>query len=121
MPSCRQALCTAAGQARCAPHMRRPPLHRTSAWPNTLRRANPNRILLPTGFPGADKEYELAMEYLTPAKGSIVVDLSCGSGLFARRFAASGAFAGVVAADYSESMLRQAAQYFREDAALDPG
>ena len=48
------------------------------------------------------------MGYLLPATaGKVVVDISCGSGLFARRFAASGRFAGVVAADFSESMLTQ--------------
>lgn len=69
---------------------------------------------------GVDREFELAMEYLLPAQGGVVVDMSCGSGLFSRRFAASGRFAGVVAADFSESMLGQARQYFTEDASLDP-
>ncbi len=50
----------------------------------------------------------MAMEYLLPAAGKTLVDMSCGSGLFSRRFAASGRFAGVVAADFSESMLLQA-------------
>ena len=39
------------------------------------------------GFPGADKEYDIAMEYLTPSYGGILVDMSCGSGLFSRRWA----------------------------------
>ena len=47
------------------------------------------------------------MGYLAPAAGRVLVDMSCGSGLFSRRFAASGRFAGVVAADFSESMLLQ--------------
>ena len=37
------------------------------------------------GFPGADKEFDMAMAYLTPAFGSVLVDMSCGSGLFTRR------------------------------------
>ena len=50
----------------------------------------------------------------------VLVDLSCGSGLFARRFAKSGRFAGVVATDFSENMLRQAKQNFDADSSIDP-
>ncbi|GIM05522.1 hypothetical protein Vretimale_9987 [Volvox reticuliferus] len=64
------------------------------------------------GFPGADKEYDIAMSYLLPAaSGKVLVDMSCGSGLFSRRFARSGRFAGVIAADFSESMLQQTREY----------
>ncbi|KAG2485936.1 hypothetical protein HYH03_015380 [Edaphochlamys debaryana] len=64
------------------------------------------------GFPGADREYEMALSYLLPAaEGRLLVDMSCGSGLFSRRFARSGRFAGVVAADFSENMLKQTRQY----------
>ena len=45
--------------------------------------------------------------------------MSCGSGLFSRRFVRSGKFAGVVAADFSESMLIQAKQFFDEDVSMD--
>lgn len=38
----------------------------------------------------------------------VLLDVSCGSGLFTRRFAASGQFRHVVASDYSEAMLGQA-------------
>lgn len=72
------------------------------------------------GFPGADKEYELAMDYLQPGYGSTLVDMSCGSGLFARRFLKSNRFSGVIAADFSESMLGQAKAYLNEDPTLDP-
>jgi SAM-dependent methyltransferase len=72
------------------------------------------------GFPGADKEFDYAMEYLAPAYGETLVDMSCGSGLFSRRFLKSGRFAGVIAADFSESMLGQAKQYLNEDPTLDP-
>ncbi|KAF8072844.1 methyltransferase [Scenedesmus sp. PABB004] len=70
------------------------------------------------GFPGPEREFEMAMDYLAPARGGVLVDASCGTGLFSRLFARSGAFAGVVALDFSESMLAQAAQYFRDDPAL---
>lgn len=46
--------------------------------------------------------------------------MSCGSGLFSRRFAKSGRFAGVVASDFSENMLKQTAQFFRDDPTIDP-
>ena len=45
--------------------------------------------------------------------------MSCGSGLFSRRFVRSGKFSGVIAADFSESMLTQAKQFFEEDRGLD--
>jgi SAM-dependent methyltransferase len=70
------------------------------------------------GFPGADEEYETAMAWLLPAAGGgTLLDLSCGSGLFARRFVRSGAFKNVIAADYSESMLRTAAAGLAADGA----
>ncbi|PSC67139.1 putative methyltransferase chloroplastic, partial [Micractinium conductrix] len=71
------------------------------------------------GFPGVDKEFDLAMDYLQPGYGHVLVDMSCGSGLFARRFLASNRFSGVVAADFSEAMLAQARAFFREDPSLD--
>jgi hypothetical protein len=37
----------------------------------------------------------------------VLVDASCGTGLFTRLFARSGAFSGIVALDYSETMLRE--------------
>ncbi|KAL6758835.1 S-adenosyl-L-methionine-dependent methyltransferase [Haematococcus lacustris] len=70
------------------------------------------------GFPGVDKEFDMAMQYLQPAYGKVLVDMSCGSGLFSRRFARSGCFSGVVAADFSESMLQQAKIFFQEDGTL---
>ncbi|GBF96312.1 hypothetical protein Rsub_09107 [Raphidocelis subcapitata] len=70
------------------------------------------------GFPGPEREYEMAMRYLAPTLGGTLVDASCGTGLFTRLFARSGRFAGVVALDYSETMLRQAQAYFKEDPVL---
>jgi ubiquinone/menaquinone biosynthesis C-methylase UbiE len=61
------------------------------------------------GFPGADIEYDAAQAWLAPAaRGGLLLDVSCGSGLFTRRFAASGAYGHVIGADFSESMLREA-------------
>ncbi|KAL4422656.1 hypothetical protein ABPG75_008853 [Micractinium tetrahymenae] len=71
------------------------------------------------GFPGADKEFDLAMDYLQPAYGEVLVDMSCGSGLFTRRFLKSNRFQGVIAADFSESMLGQARQFIDEDRSID--
>lgn len=47
------------------------------------------------------------------------MDLSCGSGLFTRRFVGSKKFGGVIAADYSESMLQQTKELFNKDQLLD--
>ena len=41
--------------------------------------------------------------------GAPILDLSCGSGLWTRRLAASGMFSSVFAGDYSEAMLRETA------------
>jgi len=63
------------------------------------------------GFPGPDAEFERALAWLRPvAEGQAVVDVSCGSGLFTRRFVACGTFSKVIALDYSESMLQQTRQ-----------
>lgn len=68
------------------------------------------------GFPGPQREFDLAMRYFAPVlSGSgegagnrpVLVDASCGTGLFTRLFARSGEFSGVVALDYSETMLRE--------------
>lgn len=69
------------------------------------------------GFPGPQREFDLAMRYLAPvlsggedaaaASRPVLVDASCGTGLFTRLFARSGEFSGVVALDYSETMLRE--------------
>eukprot|EP00899_Mesostigma_viride_P017395 jgi/Mesvir1/25657/Mv01874-RA.1 len=67
------------------------------------------------GFPGADEEFKAAMAFFEPVHGGKLLDLSCGSGLFARRFAKSGKFSDVVASDLSGSMLQQAGEFMRED------
>jgi 2-polyprenyl-3-methyl-5-hydroxy-6-metoxy-1,4-benzoquinol methylase len=40
------------------------------------------------------------MAYLAPAEGGVLVDASCGTGLFTRLFARSQKFKGVVALDF---------------------
>ncbi|OVA12478.1 Methyltransferase type 11 [Macleaya cordata] len=60
-----------------------------------------------SGFPGPDEEFKMAQEYFKPAEGGLLVDVSCGSGLFSRKFAKSGTYSGVIALDFSENMLRQ--------------
>ena len=76
------------------------------------------------GFPGADAEYELAKEYFEPVIASkratggvdVLVDMSCATGLFTRRFAKSGDYSRVIACDYSDSMLNEARRRIRDDA-----
>eukprot|EP00177_Eucheuma_denticulatum_P006396 GFKZ01011674.1.p1 GENE.GFKZ01011674.1~~GFKZ01011674.1.p1 ORF type:complete len:345 (-),score=41.50 GFKZ01011674.1:2495-3529(-) len=65
------------------------------------------------GFPGIDKEYDMFLDFAAPA--STVLDLSCGTGLMARRLATSGQFEYVIAADYSEAMLRETVARARRD------
>lgn len=67
------------------------------------------------GFPGPDEEFDLAQRVLRPAaEGGLLVDASCGSGLFTRRFVQSGCYSNVVALDYSDSMLNQTVTFFDE-------
>eukprot|EP00898_Chlorokybus_atmophyticus_P002009 jgi/Chlat1/2809/Chrsp187S08766 len=71
------------------------------------------------GFPGVDEEFKTASDYFAPVKGGVLVDMSCGSGLFTRRFAASGDYKQVIAADFSESMLTQTKEYLEQDVRTD--
>ncbi len=59
---------------------------------------------------GVDYATELAQirEWLAPARGGAVVDLSCGPGFTGRRLAASGDFAHVLGLDWSVAMLQRA-------------
>lgn len=52
--------------------------------------------------------------------GDSIVDVSCGSGLFTRRFLSCGKFPHVLATDFSDSMLKQTLVYFKADQRLDP-
>jgi len=78
------------------------------------------------GFPGKEKEFDLAMRFVKENTnqrqqqnqkqlGEVVLDVSCGSGLFARKFVAAKAFARVVASDFSENMLMEASHLARKE------
>ncbi|KAK4431804.1 putative methyltransferase, chloroplastic [Sesamum alatum] len=71
-----------------------------------------------SGFPGPDEEFNMAQEYFKPAEGGVLVDVSCGSGLFSRKFAKSGAYSRVIALDFSENMLRQCYDFIKNDEAI---
>lgn len=60
----------------------------------------------------------MAMEYFKSVEGGLLVDASCGSGLFSRKFGKSGCFKGVIALDFSENMLLQCYDFIKKDAAL---
>ena len=75
------------------------------------------------GFPGPDTEAEMAMDYFAPVvaksePNSVVVDMSCATGLFTRRFAESEKYGRVLGCDYSESMLTEARRRINEDKKL---
>ena len=61
----------------------------------------------------------MALEYMRPAWGETIMDLSCGSGLFSRRFIKSGKFKNVIVSDFSENMLKQSSEFIAEDPAID--
>ncbi|KAL1308510.1 hypothetical protein HN51_050470 [Arachis hypogaea] len=71
-----------------------------------------------SGFPGPDEEFRVAQEYFESSKGGLLVDVSCGSGLFSRKFAKSGSYSGVVALDFSENMLRQCYDFIKKEDTL---
>ncbi|GFQ05201.1 uncharacterized methyltransferase at2g41040 chloroplastic [Phtheirospermum japonicum] len=68
-----------------------------------------------SGFPGPDEEFNMSQKYFKPSEGGVLVDVSCGSGLFSRKFAISGAYSRVIALDYSENMLRQCFDFIKND------
>jgi ubiquinone/menaquinone biosynthesis C-methylase UbiE len=77
------------------------------------------------GFPGADKEAVMAMEYFASAVAksspNVLVDMSCATGLFTRRFAKSGKYDRVLGCDYSASMLDEARRRIQADSELSGG
>ncbi|KAL3923508.1 MAG: hypothetical protein SGILL_001622 [Bacillariaceae sp.] len=80
------------------------------------------------GFPGPDAESKMAMEYFAPViaavpvnEQSVVVDMSCATGLFTRRFAESEKYDRVLGCDYSPSMLAEARRRIDADPKLKPG
>jgi len=74
------------------------------------------------GFPGVDKEFEMVNEYFYPVWSSsspqTIVDMSCATGLFTRRFASSGLYSRVLGCDYSPSMLQEARRRIQSDPKL---
>jgi len=60
------------------------------------------------GFPGVEKEYEMVRDYFRPIHPQVVVDMSCATGLFTRRFAGSNEYPRVIGCDYSDAMLLEA-------------
>lgn len=68
-----------------------------------------------SGFPGPDEEFKMAQEYFKGAEGGLLVDVSCGSGLFSRKFAKCGTYSGVIALDFSENMLRQCYDFTKKE------
>lgn len=67
------------------------------------------------GFPGPDEEFKMAQDLFKSAEGGTLVDVSCGSGLFSRKFAKSRTYSRVVALDFSENMLRQCYDFIKAD------
>ncbi|URD98513.1 ubiE/COQ5 methyltransferase family [Musa troglodytarum] len=67
------------------------------------------------GFPGPEREFEMAKGYLKPSTGGTIIDASCGSGLFSRLFAKSGMFSLVTALDFSENMLQQCYNFINQE------
>ena len=76
------------------------------------------------GFPGPDIEAQMAMDYFAPSVAlslsSVVVDMSCATGLFTRRLAKSGNYGRVLGCDYSDSMLTEARRRIKADPELSP-
>lgn len=71
-----------------------------------------------SGFPGPDEEFKMAQDYFKSVQGGLLVDVSCGSGLFSRKFAKSGTYSAVIALDFSENMLRQSYDFIKRDGTL---
>ena len=72
-----------------------------------------------SGFPGVEVEKDNAMEALgEDAVGDVIIDCSCGSGLFTREFARSGKYDGIVALDFSESMIKEAMERAQKDTSV---
>ncbi|XP_024529180.1 uncharacterized methyltransferase At2g41040, chloroplastic [Selaginella moellendorffii] len=83
-------------------------------WISLIYEENWRKSFEKFGFPGPDREVELAETFLQtavdpsrPDEENLLVDISCGTGLHSRRFAKSATFTAVVAADFSEAMLIQ--------------
>lgn len=63
-------------------------------------------------------QFKMAQDYFKFVEGGLLIDVSCGSGIFSRKFAKSGTYSGVVALDFSENMLRQCYDFIKKDGTL---
>ncbi|OUL23933.1 hypothetical protein BV378_20055 [Nostoc sp. RF31YmG] len=63
---------------------------------------------------GIDAEFRLVTDFFGSCP-AIVADISCGTGIMARRLALSGMYNHIIALDYSESMLAQLQQKMKLD------
>ena len=63
-------------------------------------------------------QFKMAQEFIKPAAGGLLVDVSCGSGLFSRKFAKSRTYSSVIALDFSENMLRQCYEFIKNDESI---
>jgi len=76
------------------------------------------------GFPGVDDEFDSLKAFFSASEGSKsiltgnVLDLSCGSGLMARRISKLGTTSRFIAADFSEVMLLETYRRFTGDPLL---
>eukprot|EP01018_Ginkgo_biloba_P015709 Gb_14255 [translate_table: standard] len=82
-------------------------------WCHLCMREDGGKILQGVAF-----QFKMAQKRLKAAEGGLLVDVSCGSGLFSRRFAKCGYYSGVVALDFSENMLRQCYEFVKQDRSL---
>ena len=57
------------------------------------------------GYPGVEKEVELALREFSNPKRRRALDVSCGPGVITDALARSGRFQSVVAIDYSDEMV----------------
>uniref|UniRef100_A0A0D9VER0 Methyltransferase type 11 domain-containing protein n=1 Tax=Leersia perrieri TaxID=77586 RepID=A0A0D9VER0_9ORYZ len=64
------------------------------------------------GFPGPNKEFEHAKDYLKPAIGGIIIDASCGTGPFARLFIKEQTV-------FSTNMLKHCNKFMKEEMISD--
>ncbi|EEE66113.1 hypothetical protein OsJ_22149 [Oryza sativa Japonica Group] len=66
----------------------------------------------------AVEPFQMAQDYFQSVAGGVLLDVSCGSGLFTRKFAKSGSYSAVIALDFSENMLCQCYEFIQQDDTL---
>jgi ubiquinone/menaquinone biosynthesis C-methylase UbiE/uncharacterized protein YbaR (Trm112 family) len=71
-------------------------------------------LLTGSHFPFRD-ELRLVCDLLEPARGGLLLDVACSTGLYARAMAMAAPGATVVAIDHSWAMLREAQRYARRE------